>query len=144
MDKSTFKKLMEQETMQSVTGATKQECDCWDAIGADVELAPARKKLSMHEIRLIVRHAQKEKEAEIAELRKENEELRKQNEWQDISTAPRDGTPILCYLPYGGGFIMQTYWENYKHYGIWYCESGEVCPTHWLPLSKPPTTSEVK
>ena len=33
--------------------------DAWERILADKELALARKKLSIHEIRLIIRHAQK-------------------------------------------------------------------------------------
>lgn len=35
----------------------KDTPDVWDAIGKDPELANARRKLSMHELRLIIRHA---------------------------------------------------------------------------------------
>lgn len=35
----------------------KDTPDVWEAIGKDPELANARSKLSMHEIRLIIRHA---------------------------------------------------------------------------------------
>lgn len=60
-------------------------------------------------------------------------------EWQPISTAPRDGTPVLVYAPYGGGFITQSYWKAMPNNGhMWVVDCGEICPTHWMPLPSPP------
>jgi hypothetical protein len=60
--------------------------------------------------------------------------------WLPIESAPRDGTLMLCYLPYNGGFITQTYWHVDGREGVWFDESGEICPTHWRPLPTPPGT----
>ena len=66
--------------------------------------------------------------------------------WQSIETAPKDGTHILAYMPFGGGFIIQTHWkvERIEHNNrkmeieYWFCDGGEVCPSHWQPLPKQP------
>ncbi len=71
-------------------------------------------------------------------------------EWQPIETAPKDGTNILAYIPYGGGFIMQTYWriEKLEHNNrdisieYWFCDGGEICPSHWMPLLPPPANHQ--
>lgn len=55
------------------------------------------------------------------------------NEWQHISTAPKDGTPILAFLNSGGFSVViwnRDHWTNC----LW-----NVQPTHWQPLPKPPT-----
>lgn len=57
-------------------------------------------------------------------------------QWQPIETAPKDGTPILAYIPFGGGFIMQTHWK--VEIEFWFCDGGEVCPSHWQSLLTPP------
>lgn len=65
--------------------------------------------------------------------------------WYPISTAPKDGTPILCFRPdsLGHGFSDQSgidvlWWES----GDWtYDGDGRVTidpPTHWMPLPAPP------
>lgn len=69
------------------------------------------------------------------------------HQWQDISTAPRDGTRILCVTR---GRVGIRYW-NYQRFhanprpfwdddnprwGISYCRQNP--PTHWLPLPAPP------
>jgi hypothetical protein len=62
------------------------------------------------------------------------------NGWQPIETAPKDGRNILVYLPYSGGFIMQTFWRVERdNLQYWYCEGGELCPTYWQPPLEPPT-----
>lgn len=66
-------------------------------------------------------------------------------EWKPIETAPKDGTPFLCFRPdaLGHGFSDQSgidvlWWEN----GDWtYDGDGRVTvdpPTHWMPLPAPP------
>lgn len=66
-------------------------------------------------------------------------------QWQPISTAPRDGTPILCFSPdaLGQGFSDQSgidvlWWED----GNWtYDGDSRVTidlPTHWMPLPRAP------
>lgn len=64
------------------------------------------------------------------------------NQWQDISTGPKDGTIIQIY----NGEIGHGYWlefEENNEFGFtskWtWCGEGFEClnPTHWQPL-KPP------
>jgi hypothetical protein len=68
--------------------------------------------------------------------------------WRDMGTAPRDGTPILCFRPdaVGHGFSDQSgidvlWWED----GSWtYDGDGRVSvdpPTHWMPLPAAPPRS---
>ncbi len=60
-------------------------------------------------------------------------------QWLPIDSAPRDGTEILAYVPYGGGFITQTHWKRLDFGGgLWFVESGEICPSYWQPLPAPP------
>lgn len=72
--------------------------------------------------------------------------------WQDIATAPRDGTAVDLWGHYANGsgfrFRMPGYfWED----GRWMNEDGEDAsdypkyifqPTHWMPLPTPPTETE--
>ncbi len=60
------------------------------------------------------------------------------NEWQDIATAPRDGTPVLCHSP--GWMYAEVYVWN-SEYGLWQegCSMGDFVdmgwePEYWLPL----------
>jgi hypothetical protein len=64
------------------------------------------------------------------------------NGWQDIATAPRDGTPFDVWEPSDhGGFRVADCWFGangrlYRHqlaavFGRW--------PTHWMPLPKGPS-----
>ena len=67
-------------------------------------------------------------------------------EWQDISSAPRDGTRTL--LAYSSG-DKPTDWDlaACRYGGAGWCFSlyGEVGspihfkPTHWMPLPEPPS-----
>lgn len=64
--------------------------------------------------------------------------------WLPIESAPKDGTPILCYWPewancepWGCAFGV-AYWS----YGEWRDPDDElaISPTmsHWMPLPEPP------
>lgn len=64
-------------------------------------------------------------------------------EWQDISTAPKDGTSVLVYER---GDICTAWfdeiaaWSNNRQKGRW-MSSDEVftgAPSHWMPLPQPP------
>lgn len=70
------------------------------------------------------------------------------NGWQDISTAPRDGTVIFLATPYGD---EEGHWDDDQKQ--WLSEridsshgyEVELHPTHWLilpPLPKPPKEGE--
>jgi hypothetical protein len=76
------------------------------------------------------------------------------NEWQPIETAPKDGTPIIGLTPKNGYFggVIGVEWNKRKSRmfdgvkirvgGFWArsCRTQIVeCPTHWMPLPKPPT-----
>lgn len=67
--------------------------------------------------------------------------------WQDISTAPKDGTPILITRPtsYPAEEAYHVVrWEEVD--GFWFCHDGKSDtwlrgpdPTHWMPLPAAPT-----
>lgn len=76
-------------------------------------------------------------------------------DWQPISTAPRDGTPVLLYKPAGrwdGGYMRAGYWGEYLDRGEQWIACGGFAigyrssetdtpkgwPTHWQPLPSPP------
>lgn len=79
-------------------------------------------------------------------------------EWQDISTAPRDGTPMQGWVHEINRGVSavetRTYWEpkirfeagewEYKHSHGWFFMNMvswiERHPTHWMPLPTPPET----
>ncbi len=77
------------------------------------------------------------------------------SEWQPISTAPRDGTPVLLggrWLPFetlpGGEWCsvvalygsMSSYAEDAGDWfaGVEQVASWNVAWTHWMPLPDPP------
>ena len=70
------------------------------------------------------------------------------SEWQDISTAPKDSTPVLVYGPsdevawdYEGGVncaVMR--WGKYG-WEAFYSGIDLLTPTHWMPLPAPPEQS---
>nr|DAH75525.1 MAG TPA: Protein of unknown function (DUF551) [Caudoviricetes sp.] len=69
------------------------------------------------------------------------------DQWQDISTAPKNGTPILCFTPdylsagLNAGFSdasgMDVLWFDE---GAWLYNAEPVAfqPTHWMPLPPAP------
>ena len=68
------------------------------------------------------------------------EQLRKMSEWQDISTAPKDGT---VFLGYEAGYGIQTtrYRPASRKYKIdagWINQTHGWRPSHWMPLPQIP------
>ena len=73
-------------------------------------------------------------------------------EWQDISTAPKDGTRIVLFgVPHGSYYVREKrYWafgavgpkevgEGYFYGSLWQRNGGTwENPTHWQPLPNPP------
>ena len=68
--------------------------------------------------------------------------------WQDISTAPKDGTIILTYgslhndgAPYGIGETPTVKISQYSQEGeFWCCDAwGSHEPVWWMPLPAAPT-----
>ncbi|WP_019101042.1 hypothetical protein [Chromobacterium haemolyticum] len=62
------------------------------------------------------------------------------DKWQPISTAPKNGMHILCYMETDfGGHMEPMYWSD----GCWnYCLDGDYCqytPSHWMPAPPAPT-----
>ena len=58
--------------------------------------------------------------------------------WQPIDTAPKDGTPILGFMPSyyrgKGGMSVVLYMD-----GKWFDNTAfETNPSHWQPLPPPP------
>lgn len=75
--------------------------------------------------------------------------------WQDISTAPRDGTVVLLYKPderMVGEYMLAGYWGEWPLNGeCWIAVDGKPqgylssvtgtsqgYPTHWAALPAPP------
>lgn len=64
--------------------------------------------------------------------------------WRDISTAPRDGTPIFAAIPTGKAITGQSYWRGVVFWGSvgWLVRDTLrpviEDPTHWMPLPAPP------
>jgi phage gpG-like protein len=67
--------------------------------------------------------------------------------WQPISTAPRDGTPVLCYgRPTGeicGEYADDMAMVCTYGYGRWHLEGADTYSVtmearHWMPLPQPP------
>lgn len=66
------------------------------------------------------------------------------SEWQDISTAPKDGTRILVYGPDGHDIAEYEVWGQWvRRATAEYDNEGMVvaAPTHWMPLLPPPVSS---
>ena len=62
-------------------------------------------------------------------------------EWQDIATAPKDGTRFLAYQK--GEPIQECWWcEDFPEWQGWQNDNdwdSDPDPTHWMPLPAPPT-----
>lgn len=61
--------------------------------------------------------------------------------WQDISTAPKDGSEIMVWKK-GWLYPHNGYWDaNVGEEGSWENPFTNDCmdqPTHWMPLPDPP------
>jgi len=65
------------------------------------------------------------------------------SEWQPIETAPKNGTPIICFTP-DENFSEKTgfdliWWEPSE--GAWFYGAADffsASPTHWMPLPRSP------
>ena len=74
------------------------------------------------------------------------------NDWQPISTAPRDGTEILGYAPERRGRMIRqdvaTMAWGWLGSGGWYSTANGIPiteeVTHWMPLPDPPAVKEEK
>lgn len=63
--------------------------------------------------------------------------------WRPIETAPKDGTPIICFTP-DENFSEKTgfdliWWEPSE--GAWFYGAADffsASPTHWIPLPRSP------
>jgi hypothetical protein len=74
--------------------------------------------------------------------------------WQDIATAPRDGTPFLALWPYHKDWqsAFETRWDAGEDWTGgdapgWYAHGwGHILdgysPTHWMPLPASPMRDE--
>ena len=68
-------------------------------------------------------------------------------EWQDISSAPRDGTKFLALMRGGNGDIEIAFHTGGEDGGFWVDSYAppminEDWMTHWMPLPKPPALGE--
>lgn len=82
--------------------------------------------------------------------------------WQTIETAPKDGTRVLIVNDEGeidiAGYVEEWTWKKvfvrkatdgdvYKtvqdEVGYWDTDNA-YCPTHWMPLPKPPARARKK
>jgi len=66
-------------------------------------------------------------------------------DWQDIATAPRDGTKVLGYCR--GGDWMAVIWcepgtTSWQGRPFWSNVREQVDPTHWSPLPAAPKDGE--
>ena len=76
--------------------------------------------------------------------------------WQPIATAPRDGTPVLIYMPEASRKrVMEAYWatpwEGAPEEQCWWSTPHgpagrgytilQKAVTHWMPLPAPPQSA---
>ena len=80
-----------------------------------------------------------EAKQDLAQLRKENEQLKEAHTWQPIESAPNNKLILLCW-DYGSpiiGFRDGKQWKDDMD------EEIESEPPHfWMPLPKPPEVEE--
>ena len=65
------------------------------------------------------------------------------DEWRDISTAPKDGTSVLAYQGFedGGHRMLTMIWSEKGGVWSWRADVHSFLPfepTHWIPLPAPP------
>lgn len=63
--------------------------------------------------------------------------------WQDISTAPKDGTGMLVYCPETNKRCLAAYDPDGTLYNVSDHAFEEGDATHWMPLPATPKTGEV-
>ena len=76
---------------------------------------------------------------ELEKLRAELENIKAENEWQPIETAPKDKSNVVllrqqCGSVANGYFLAEAYAGN----GAWIWPYIHKTPTHWMPLPKAP------
>lgn len=66
---------------------------------------------------------------------------RRADDWWDIETAPKDGTPVLLIARKGNPWVDE--WSK-DFEGWFFCDQWEtpIEPTHWMPLPDPPGERE--
>jgi hypothetical protein len=72
---------------------------------------------------------------------------RRVSPWQDISTAPKDGTMVLVSYVYAEEPVcdIAAYMDSSTFGGSWLRMNRHLCrPTHWMPLPPPPSNEELK
>jgi hypothetical protein len=70
--------------------------------------------------------------------------------WQPISTAPKDGTPVVVYAERGRRGKRRRAGVTFASVARWAGGWGwlsvptdiQLHPTHWVPLPAPPVTKE--
>ena len=66
--------------------------------------------------------------------------------WQDIATAPKDGTMIIVYRPTADNKYIRKvgpdYWGMFGSRGSWGRSNAAHQPTHWQPLPAAPKGRE--
>jgi len=73
-------------------------------------------------------------------LADDRERLLARTTWQPISTAPKDGTRILCALRLGQGWLQSVlYWGPFDCWCNDHVTIHEPNVRHWMPLPAPPT-----
>lgn len=65
------------------------------------------------------------------------------SEWQPIETAPKDGTDILAWGPFGHGHLVVSFDDKAEQPGWPWCtldgpNYSLTTFTHWMPLPNPP------
>jgi hypothetical protein len=63
--------------------------------------------------------------------------------WQPIETAPKDGTPVLGFMPKyyqgkGGQSVILWFGNDWSDMRAHSCE-----PSHWMPLPAPPSSEPI-
>jgi hypothetical protein len=81
-------------------------------------------------------------------LREECKMYKSLTQWQPIETAPKDGTQLLLYCGdewcgilvghYGELITWDDITGNEEVETCWQSGLEKYCPTHWMPLPKPP------
>lgn len=74
------------------------------------------------------------------------------SQWQPIETAPKDGSPVVVYMPWNGLVRTAHYKPNYTRPFQPWCVHWDMTnksrpyqsPSHWMPLPPPPQQEEGK